>query len=466
MRGTRGRKVLKSLASSGLPLTGRVVLPEDSAYGSARLIWNPRFAKYPLVIVYCEQVEDVVNALRWARENDVAFRVRSGGHALEGWSTVDGGLVIDMSRMNAVHVDEAAGVGTVQTGIPVGKLIPKLAAKGFTVPFGDSSSVGIGGATLGGGFGTFSRTAGLFCDNLIGLEMVVASGERGAEVIQADETQNADLFWASRGGGGGNFGIATPFTFKLHRFPPTVTVFDLTWGWDQLGAVLDTWQRLTPSADDRLGCMLETHAKAADRVRAPGLFFGPEEELRELLQPLLSVGTPKVAIRSIPYLEAVKLMTEDDPEHRHRIDRSPKKVKISGAWAYELFPSEAIDVIRAHLEHAPPESSVWYINWGGAISRLPTDATAFFHRQAKFYLEWEGGWTRAAQEKPAIVWIGRLRQALRPFVRGSYVNVPDPDIADWLHAYYGANADRLRRIKSKYDPANVFHFEQSIPPLS
>src|SRR5262249_42890878 len=155
-------------------LTGRVVLPEDSRYGSARLVWNPRFSHYPLAIVYCEQVEDVINALRWARENDVAFRVRSGAHALEGWSTVDGGPVIDISEMNSVHVDEAAGVGTVGTGILVGKLIPQLVAKGFTTPFGDSSSVGIGGATLGGGFGTLSRLVGLFCDSLIGLEMVVA----------------------------------------------------------------------------------------------------------------------------------------------------------------------------------------------------------------------------------------------------------------------------------------------------
>src|SRR5262249_36253895 len=156
---------------------------------------------------------------------------------------------------------------------------------------------------------------------------------RGAEVIQADETQNADLLWASRGGGGGNFGIATSFTFKLHRFPPTATVFDLKWGWDQLGAVLETWQALTPTADHRLGCMVETWAEAANKVRVPGVYFGPEEELRELLQPLLRLGKPKVAIRSIPYLEAFKLMTEDDPEHRHRIDRSPKKVKISGTWA-------------------------------------------------------------------------------------------------------------------------------------
>ena len=199
----------------GSELTGRLVYPDSPDYESARLGWARQFSRFPLVIVFCQNAQDVVNAISWCRENDVAFRARSGRHALEGWSSLDGGVIIDVSEMNGIDVDEDAGVATVQTGATQGAVVEALGNLGYTIPSGGEGSPGIGGVTLGGGIGWLSRSMGLVCDHLVGLEMVIPSGEQGASVVQADESQNADLLWASRGGGGGNFGIATSYTFRL-----------------------------------------------------------------------------------------------------------------------------------------------------------------------------------------------------------------------------------------------------------
>jgi FAD/FMN-containing dehydrogenase len=215
------------LATIERELTGRLVLPESPDYESARLGWARQFSRFPLVVVFYQDVQDVINALSWCRENDVAFRARSGRHALEGWSSLDGGVIIDVSDMNRIHVDESAGVATVQTGATQGAVMEALGKRGYTIPGGGEGTPGIGGVTLGGGIGLLSRSMGLACDHLVGVEMVVPSSEQGARVIQADEHDNADLLWASRGGGGGNFGIATSYTFKVVPIS-SVTIFEAT----------------------------------------------------------------------------------------------------------------------------------------------------------------------------------------------------------------------------------------------
>lgn len=209
------------LASAGTKLTGRLVFPESPDYESARLLWARQFSKFPLAIVFCQNVQDVVNAISWCREHDVAFRARSGGHALEGWSSLDGGVVIDVSDMNRIDVDERAGVATVQTGATQGAVVDALGRMGYTIPSGGEVDPGIAGVLLGGGIGLLARSMGLACDHLLGVEMVIPSGQQGAQVITADEHNNADLLWASRGGGGGNFGIATSFTLVSAPYPPS-----------------------------------------------------------------------------------------------------------------------------------------------------------------------------------------------------------------------------------------------------
>lgn len=215
-------------------LTGRVIFKGDPGYTEAIKNWNPYVDVYPLVFVFAQNSYDVSNAIKWARENKVPLRVRSGRHALDkNLSVVSGGIVIDVSDMNKVFLDEENAIATVQTGIPVGPLVKGLARDGFMAPFGDSPTVGIGGITMGGGFGVLSRSIGLISDNLLALKTVDAKGR----IIHADQSHNEDLLWASRGGGGGNFGYNTQYTFKVHRAPKTATVFNIIWPWEQLETV-------------------------------------------------------------------------------------------------------------------------------------------------------------------------------------------------------------------------------------
>ena len=381
-------------------------------------------------------------------------------NALEGWSSLDGGVIIDVSEMNGIEVDEDAGVATVQTGATQGAVVEALGKMGYTIPSGGEATPGIGGVTLGGGIGWLSRSMGLVCDHLVSLEMVVPSGEQGATVIQADERDNADLLWASRGGGGGNFGIATSYTFKLVPIS-TVAFYEATWSgqdWEHLDELLGLWQELAPSAPDELGSVFFASSKAAGTITTYGVLVGSEEQLRGMLQPLLEIGEPEVTIETMPYLDAwlrIAATPADDP---------PRKDKFSSVWVYRSLPPEGIGTVRRFLEEAPNSTAdIWCLSWGGEVSRIPTDATAFFHRKPRYYIEWDISWEEPEEGNEVFAWVEQFRLAITPHAEGSYINVPDSAIND-LGTYYGDNLARLRAVKRKYDPQNVLHFEQSIPP--
>ncbi len=437
-------------------LTGRVIFRGDLGYEEARKNWNPYVDTFPLVFVFAQSTEDVANAIRWARENCVPIRTRSGRHALDKkLSVVRDGIVIDVGDMYKARLDKEEEVVTVQTGSRVGPLVKWLAKEGFIAPFGDSPTVGIGGITLGGGLGSLTRAVGLLSDNLIGLEMVNYEGC----VIHADECHNSDLLWASRGGGGGNFGINTAYKFKVVRAPDKATGFEIIWPWNQWEAVFEVWQNWAPFVDERLGCFLEILSQVNGLLHVRGIFLGLKEEANCLLEPLTSTGTPTINIVTLPYPEVVEYFLPDEPA------RSEQSTKFSSAWAIDLLPNEAVRIIRRFLEESTgTEAGFFFQSWGGAVSRISPEATAFFWRCPKFYLEWNSSWTEDSGEQRNIAMVERTRQQLQPFVAGSYVNVPDEFIEDFGPAYYGTNFARLREVKAKYDPKNVFNHPQSIPP--
>ncbi|PRP55673.1 FAD-binding oxidoreductase [Bacillus halotolerans] len=440
-------------------LTGRVIFKGDPGYTQAVKNWNPYVDVYPLVFVFAQDSYDVSNAIKWARENNVPLRVRSGRHALDkNLSVVSGGIVIDVSDMNKVFLDEENAIATVQTGIHVGPLVKGLARDGFMAPFGDSPTVGIGGITMGGGFGVVSRSIGLISDNLLALKTVDAKGR----IIHADQSCNEDLLWASRGGGGGNFGYNTQYTFKVHCAPKTATVFNIIWPWEQLETVFKAWQKWAPFVDERLGCYLEIYSKINGLCHAEGIFLGPKNELIKLLNPLLNAGTPTRAdIKTLSYPDAIDFLDPDEPIP----GRNDQSVKFSSAWGHDLWSDEPISIMRKFLEEAPgADSNFFFINWGGAIRRVPKDETAFFWRHPLFYTEWTASWQNKSQEASNLASVERVRQLMQPYVAGSYVNVPDQNIENFGKEYYGANFARLRKIKAKYDPENLFCFPQSIPP--
>ncbi|MCV4231561.1 FAD-binding oxidoreductase [Virgibacillus sp. LDC1] len=445
--------------NSKTKLTGRVIFRGDPGYESARKNWDPHTNRFPKVFVFAQRTQDVANAIKWARENHVPIRARSGRHALEtNLSQVNGGIVIDVSEMKKIKLNKKNGTVIVETGNRVGRIANTLAAQGFIAPFGDSPTVGIGGITLGGGIGPLQRTIGLISDNLIELEMVDANGK----VIVANKKQNADLLWASRGGGGGNFGIYTRYKFKVRRAPAKATVFKISWPWNQFEKVLKAWQQWAPSVDTRLGSELNIGPKKGGNVMMEGLFLGSKTEAIRLLKPLTSVGTPTESIiRLLPYTEAVKFLLPPDPVLTQRFSN-----QFSSGFGKRPFPDKAIKVMRHFLEKAEANSTAgfFFLNWGGAVSRVSPKATAFFWRKAKFYVEWNTSWIKPSDAARNIALTRNTRRKLQPFIVGSYINVPDQGIENSGPVYYGANFPRLRRVKAKYDPQNVFRNPQSIPP--
>jgi FAD/FMN-containing dehydrogenase len=448
-------------------LTGRIVHPGDADYTTASTGWDELFTHYPLVIVFAQETQDVVNALTWARQNDVALRVRSGRHCLEGWSNVDNGIVIDVSELKSAKIDAPSSTATVGAGLNQMEAVTALGAQGLAAPTGTEGTVGLAGATLGGGFGLLTRSLGMASDNLIAAEVVVTSGADGAKAINVDATHNSDLLWALRGAGNGNFGIVTSLTYSVHPLPQ-VTYVTATWqGLNDLQGVFDAWQRSAPSTDNRLTSQLEIHPEAI--LLFGVLSSGSEAEAKQLLAPILSVGKPDISTKNAKWADTYagfQIPTKDEPANW----------KFFSQFITDPFPSEAINLIGSFMSRAPSPDSNYFTNaFGGAVKGSePPGGSAFAHRGALFYAEPGTGWgTRGgapAQSDPttakAQAWIAEFSQALRPHVSGAYVNVPNVGMADWETAYWGSNVERLRTIKTKYDPGNVFHYEQSIPPAS
>jgi FAD/FMN-containing dehydrogenase len=447
-------------------LTGRVVRPGDAGYPAASAGWNLLFAHDPAAIVFAQETRDVVNALAWARRNDVRVRVRSGRHCLEGWSSVDGGIVIDVSEIKPVSLDAASGTATVGAGLNQLEAVTALGKSGHAAPTGTEGTVGLVGATLGGGFGLLTRNFGMASDNLLAAEVVVASGSDGADVIVADEKTNSDLLWALRGAGNGNFGIVTSLTYRVR--PLTQTVY-ITATWPGIGAledVFEAWQRCAPYIDNRLTSQLEINR---DKVMLVGvLASGSEAEAAEMLAPILAVGVPEVTMTNADWAQnyaGFQIPTAHEPANW----------KFTSHFVYEPFPADAIGVIGAFIAKAPTAECNYFTNaFGGAVrGSEPPGGSAFAHRDALFYAEPGAAWgarggipaTADPLTRTCLDWIAEFTAALQPYIDGAYVNVPNAGVANWENDYWGSNVDRLRGIKAKYDPDNVFSFEQSIPSV-
>lgn len=438
-------------------LTGDVVRAGDSGYEAARVGWNRLHSRYPEAIVFCCDTQDVVNAVRWAREEGIALRARSGRHSLEGWSSIDGGLVVDVSRMKSIVIDEAARTATVGTGLTQQETVAALGQHGFVVPTGSEGGVGLGGVILGGGFGLLTRSMGMACDNLLAAEVVVADGARSAKVVEATEHNNSDLLWACRGGGGGNFGIATSYTLRLHELS-NVTFLVARWtGHDHLGALLRGWQRDAPVADDRLTSALEVDSTAVELSAL--MYGGARRDLEDQLRSLLAIGNPDVTVTEGPW-----------PSVYGDVDRGPNDVflwKFYSQFVTQPFPDEAIDLIVHYMANTPsPPSNFFCSSFGGAVRHAPPGGSAFPHRDALFYCEPGAAWNDPALNSTALGWAADFWRALRPYGDGAYVNVPNAAASDWEREYYGSHRERLREVKATYDPENVFGFEQSVPPVA
>jgi FAD binding domain/Berberine and berberine like len=454
-------------------LTGRIVTPRDPGYADASLGWDQFFVHFPLVIVFAQNTQDVVNALTWAQQNNVAFRVRSGRHQLQGWNAVDNGLVIDVSELKSTRIDTVARTATVGAGINQLEAVTALAKKGLVVPTGTEGTVGVVGATVGGGLGLFTRSLGMACDYVTGAEIVVASRDGGARLINVDLRSHRDLLFALRGAGNGNFGVITSLTYQATR-APTVAFLMATWDAPyDLQRILSAYQG-TLFARNLVGSELELHSKQA--ILTAALPNGSVARVKAALASVLSIGKPTVT-STVDSWGTIFAGFQIPPA------AEPGNALFFSQFASRPFPRKAIDVVASFVKTAPTDDSNYFLcGFGGAVKRsAPRGGTAFPHRDALFYAEPGVAWGKPRGPGPftfetageesqeevqpvAQAWISEFSQALRPYVNGAYANVPNVGMLDWETAYWGSNFDRLRRIKSTYDPHNIFQYEQSVRP--
>jgi FAD/FMN-containing dehydrogenase len=449
---------------------GAVIGRTSPAYGRAHASFNERFdGVKPLAVLRAAGAADVRQAILWARRHGIRIRARSGGHSYAGYSTVEDGLVIDLGALDRIAVNRQAQSATVGAGALLIDVYERLAKSGGTIPAGSCPTVGVGGLTLGGGIGFASRKFGATADNVLALTLVTADGR----LLTCDRSRHADLYWACRGGGGGNFGVVTSFHFRIH--PVTqASYFVLTWPWASMNDVVAAWQRFAPRAPDGLFsiCRLATGATQPS-VQAFGQFFGSEARLRQLLAPLRDVPGGSLTTGTSPYLELMerwagcKTIGFDECHLAPRGSLPRTRFAAKSDYFAKQLPAAGISKLRTWIEQRQGKGGGAAIldSYGGAINRVAPSATAFVHRRELFSVQYYAAIANAAGDAAALAWLRGFRAAMQPYASGhAYQNYIDADLVDWERAYYGSNYPRLRRVKSKYDPDNVFRFRQSIRP--
>lgn len=465
-------------------LGGEVLRPGDSGYDSARLLYNQQFdALRPAGLARCQSEADVQAALGFARRFAVRLAIRSGGHSYAGYSTSEG-LVLDVSRLNSVIVDAQKNSARIGAGAKLIDIYAKLGSQGLAVPGGSCPTVGVAGLVLGGGVGVLGRKYGLLCDNLLAAQVVTADGR----LRSCDAAQEPELFWALRGGGGGNFGVATSFTFRVHRLPSVATLY-LKWPWSAAPDVVQAWQAWAPAAPDELwsNCVLGVDAdkKLPPSISVAGVYCGAASALSPLVDDLtrrIGVSPSTLAIGDRALLPAMLLEAGcfgKTVEQCHLADElaqgTLKREDFTARSDYfsQPLPRAGIDRLVAAIasrqaDPALASAGIGLDAHGGAINRVAADATAFVHRGARFSAQYDAYWPASAGGAGLAAnrrWLGDLWRSLRPYASGeAYQNYIDTELSDWAAAYYGANLGRLKRVKATYDPDGLFSFPQGIPP--
>jgi len=454
---------------------GPVLVPSSPGYAQARLVYQERFDNVrPLGVVQPLSVADVRRIVAWSKQAKVRLAIRSGGHSYGGYSTTSG-VVVDLRRLGSIALDKGSGIATIGAGARLIDIEAALAAAGRAIPSGSGATVGIGGLALGGGIGFAARKFGTTSDNIVSLGIVTADGRYRT----CSATENPDLFWACRGGGGGNFGVVTHFRFRTFPAAP-VSAFVVDWPWAQAAEVLQAWQAFAPDAPDELFsvCYLRSGAAATPSIECFGQLLGAQTQLNALLTPLSSIAGARLTLASSSYLDAQMRWAGCSGKtlaQCHLVGQTPAgtltRADFYAKSDYVNAPlsTVAIGTIAQWLEHAQAEGfgfgSLELDSYGGAINRVPAAATAFVHRNALFSGQYLAHWSQPSGAPAAAAWLRDFYAAMRPFVSGfAYQNYIDPGLAGWQHAYYGSNYARLRKIKAEVDPTSVFRFAQGIPP--
>jgi FAD/FMN-containing dehydrogenase len=435
-------------------IRGDLVLPGDPGYETARRVWNGMVDKRPAAVIYCAGSDDVVAAVSFARSQNLLVAVRGGGHNVAGNSMCDGGVVIDLSRMKRIDVDPVRRVARAEAGLNLGEFDMATQAHGLATTMGVNADTGIAGLTLGGGFGRLGRKHGLSCDNLTGVEIVMADGR----LLRANTTENADLFWGVRGGGG-NFGIVTTFEYRLHPVGPLLMAGSLLYHYDQAREAMQFYREFSGKAPDELSldAALVTAPSGERFFSISACYVGPLDEGEQIIQPLRKHGTPvEDRMAPIPYLQIQSAGDSIFPRGRRYYWKAQFLREIT---------DRAIDTLLAVYGTAPRESLLVLQQVGGAIARVPVAETPYANRDALYDCFPISIWDNPADDELHIRWARDLWDAIRPFSTGGvYANNLGEEGSDRVRAAYGENHPRLAALKSKYDPTNFFRLNQNIKP--
>jgi len=442
-------------------LRGDLVEPSDPKYDKARSVYNAMHDAHPSLIVQAVDTADVVVAVNFARTHDLLLALRGGGHSVPGFGTCDGGMVLDLGRMNSVQVDVEASTVLAGGGCTLGDLDHATHAYGLAVPGGTVSTTGLAGLTLGGGMGHLSRSCGLSIDNLVAAEVVTAAGD----IVVCHADSHPELFWAIRGGGG-NFGVVTAFRFRAHTVP---TVFGGPTFFEVDAKVMRNYQALMNEAPEQLNALfaaaqvLPVPFVPEARHRDPtmivlGCWSGPEQQDDAIAASIAGLGTViGQRMWRMPYPEMNMFFDELLPPGLRHYWKANSIVELDDR------------AIAAHLEHGPRvanlESGLFMFPINGACHRVKEEETAFANRRATFAAVISGSWHNASDDDAFMTWVRDYYNALAPCSEpGGYVNFMGEEDSGAIAVNYGPKLERLRSIKTDYDPHNLFRVNQNIPP--
>jgi hypothetical protein len=430
-------------------ISGRVITPESSDYESARLIFNRAFDLHPAMIVRCANSSDVARTLEFAQTANLPVAVRGGGHSRAGFSMCDDGVVIDLSPMKRVNVDAPRRLACAGAGSLVGDVDAATMRFGLATPSGGCPNVGMAGFTLGGGEGLLMTMHGAGCDNLVSAQVVLVDGKQ----VEASGESNPDLFWAIRGGGG-NFGVVTDFEYRLHPVG-NVLAGALNYPPGRIAELVNGFAKFNESAPDEMVPLGELlRSEQGPRFINHICYFGDADTGNDLLRPLRSPLKPELdELKVMPYFDAQAAGFRPAPFAHFQSNVFLPKMSEA-----------AVEVITTAVNNGPRQFRVLMVGFVGAITRVRANETAFALRQPGVEIDILGSWSAPAEKADAVQWVKALRDSLRPFAHGVYVNQLGETSDELVRAAYASNYQRLAQIKRKYDPNNVLRRNQNIKP--
>lgn len=448
-------------------MRGELIESSNPNYDSMRVIWNGMIDRKPALIARCLNAGDVALAVCFARDNGLAIAIRAGGHNVAGYAVCDGGLMIDLSLMNGVRVSADLRSADVEGGANWGDVDAATTVFGRATPGGLISDTGVAGLTLSGGIGWLRGSHGLSCDNLIAADVVTSEGK----LIHASETENADLLWGLRGGGG-NFGVVVNFKFKLHAIEPELMFCAPAYPEERADEIIPLWREFMKSAPDKLSGLVEfstlpsdpsipEHAWGRRVIALAHVYDGPADEGEKLVEPLRNFGEPLVDFSGRMSYRAIQ----------SAYDTLFPKGKYRCYWKATYIKSLGENVVRditSLMTLRPSDltiSSIW--KFGGAVQRVAPDATAFGDRSMPYMVSFDGVWADAADDKVNMDWVRSSWNAMQKHSTGRmYLNFPGHgEGANLVRDAFGAESyARLQEVKRKYDPTNLFHLNQNILP--